>query len=207
MAWKHDWKIFEHRFVILREWLSFEEMSRSLKEEFKDTRKKAPAPSLIRKRAAAEKWMEKRLEQEQAMRETAMKAVHAKETQKLIEIYEDDIATGNSLLKASKQYLNAKEEAAALARENGDKDAQGAISTTYEALAALRIGAALRRLAAEGIAGGKPKAFQDLDDPEGATVIPDASASPSVILLPAPLNEEQWNKQRRKALEPPKDDK
>lgn len=199
---KHDWIDYERRFVVIREWINLEQMHHGLAAQLKGTGKNAPSHTLIRKRAAEHKWMERRQALEQQATAEAITIVQSERRTRLVTMYAQLEEDGSGLLNLGKEYIDRLEKARAAALKKGDKNAPGAVTSTYEALAMMRIGAMLKRLGAEALAGGRTQTGDKSTDPEAEAI---DELPQGIVIIPAQQTEDQWLSQRRKNLEAPKD--
>lgn len=200
-GYKYKWADLRRRFIEIGEWITFEEMARALKEAERAGGAKAPAVSLIRKKAAPEKWIEKRQDMERASAALAREAIIDRQKKELIEIYDKQKQLGGGLLAMGGNYIKQLEEKAAKLRAAGNLDAAGAITSTFEALAFIRVGAALEKAAAETLNGGRPGSMKNAD-PDAEPI--DDGVPLGIVILPEQLTDDEWQARRRKNLAPAK---
>ena len=133
----HNWKGLRARFIG-GEWNRWSEMHRALLKDFKEGKgPKPPSESMISLRATREKWLEDRIQIDARAREEATQQIIKKEAAALVEHYEKTRDLGNFLTTLGAKWLDKNREA---------------ITTVYEALAAVRAGTMITGQALEGIA-------------------------------------------------------
>ena len=134
----HNWKALRARFVEGQEWPTWVAMVKALTAEWKEGKgPKPPNANLISLRAVKERWLEDRVRIEGAAREEAAQQIIKKEAAALVEHYEKTRDLGNFLTTLGAKWLDKNREA---------------ITTVYEALAAVRAGTMITGQALEGIA-------------------------------------------------------
>ncbi len=192
---KYNWEVLEDRYVLKREFLGFEDMHRQLQAEAEVGGPPAPAASLIRKIARKEDWDRKRTETEQTARAAAKSEAADQRKEELLAMYKKHIALGSGLVAMGGNYIK---ELAAEAQALGQKP----IKTLYEAVALIRVGAALEKLASEALAGGRPGPKGV--DPEERVL--DGDVDLGIVEINAELTDEEWQARRRKNLTAPKNE-
>ena len=186
-------------------------MADALAEEGKAAGKPFPSIILIRQVAARDEWNGQRRGLEAAARAQAQAMITSKEANRVFEAYEKYAKAGGYTFAMGGNWIAETERTyqEALKIAGGDTakvNVPKVINTIYEALAAMRVGATLERLAVEGILNKKvgPTVAQLTNMPD-ATGKEIANASEliqdeGIVFLPATLDEDAWNRQRRKNL-------
>lgn len=198
---RHPWEELETRFVVKREWVNYPVMAAGLLSEWMEGGHKGPKPpdlSQIKKYAADHDWSQKRSELELAARASAVARLEKQLADVLFREavhHLKNFTRGRKLINIGAEYVEALEAAKS-------KEKPGAITSTYEALAAIRVGSQLANEAAKAIGqlrkGLAPADQQDEDD-EGSGL------ETGVVLLPAQQTGETWDKERNgKLLDGPK---
>lgn len=151
-AIRHPWAKLADRFVN-GEWDTYRAMATALVDEAKASGKKAPGLGQIEKQAAKEEWTERRRAVEakaRALADGRLARERADQVAAARKMFEQHQQLGGGLVALGAQYIRTLQEAEELARKKG-KTAPGPITSTYEALAAIRVGHALAKAASDGI--------------------------------------------------------
>lgn len=180
---RHPWAKLEERFVN-GEWDTYPQMASALAEEAKALGKKAPGVGQIEKRAAEDNWRDRRRALEDRAREVADRQRARERADQMTaarRMFEQHQLLGGGLLAMGADYIRTLQRAQELARAK-NKNAAGPVTTVYEALAFIRVGAALSKAASDGILSLLPErpALSPLD--QGALDAPaDEAVDPEAL--------------------------
>lgn len=162
---RHDWPKLRARFVEGREWVTLAAMAKGLAEEAKATGEPVPAISILSKRAAAENWLEMRLEVEAKITAAAQQQIISRGAAALVEMHQKHVELGQGLLAIGARWIMEREQKAqqAMAQWMQDKAAgrpvgpppAGAVNSFKEAAVAVRLGYVIQRYAQESLSGLK----------------------------------------------------
>ena len=193
---RHHWEEYERRFVVLREWDTLPAMAEALALEAQQGIGSGPGLSMLQKRCAKKKWIEKRNKAAADEHRRALELLASKQAYRLAKVGDTFLThqeLGEGLVAMGANYIKALHEAQALGK------GPGAITTPYEALAFIRVGNELAKRASEALDAligqappmpGDPQAAADgLDKPDAG-----------VVFLPQQMEADAWNSQRRKNL-------
>ena len=172
---RHPWAKYEERFLN-GEWDTYPAMAATWAAEAKESEKKAPGLGQIQKYAAANEWSDRRRALESKARELADRQRARERADQLTvarKMFEQHHGIGNGLVALGAGYIRTLQEAQELARKK-NKNAPGPVGTVYEALAFIRVGAALAKAANEGMLSLMPERLPLSPLDQGALDAPNA---------------------------------